>query len=578
LFIGVGILYVFQPTVSASAMDLTVSDSVAPTTDFLVPFGSLEVGKAPVQQNVTIANTGTVTRSLVEIKVLGEGAAAFTLDVYGGANPCRSTTPAIAPGGNCTLSLSFSPGTTGLHTSFLNVSLEEEKIAFHNDQTNGISIYGVSTAGISPFTTQFGGPDDDHPSWSPDGAQLTFHRNSAVYRMQINGAGQTLISDVGIGGSATMPDWSPDGQKIVMRGNSFGGLFLFDLGLNQYNNIPGASSVSGERFSPDWSPDSQKIVFQQDPPTGPNPVTINVFTMNLDATGQNLIALGAKTPAWSPDGKKIAFQDDASNRISTADAGGGVGTTVPLTTPPSGREDSQPSWSPDGQKIVFRRATDTDDNTIGDLMIIDATNGSTLATIPAQGRTPAWSPASVSNVTLTGTGLAVAGANNAPTAPILISPENGQTGLPPNVEFKWLASSDPDGDTLTYELLLCKTADYPASCPAPTVVAKLMITTPFYVAGGGFVLFGIVWLGVPIGGDKKRLGSIALILGLVILGACSSGGGGSSPPAGSGGGGTELSRSEGGLLTNTEYNWQVTAKDGKGGVTPSLLRTFTTAP
>ncbi len=595
LLIGWVFLFVVLSPFSSFATDLTVADSISPGDDRLMPFGSLETAAgATAEQTVTITNTSGSVKPLFAIRISGEGAEAFTLDLNGGGNPCLSTTPTLAPNENCTVAIRFDPEFTGLHTAFLNLSLEEEKIAFHDATTNGISLYGVSSQVVSVLTTQISGSAEDFLSWSPDGAQLVFHRDDAsglpaVYRMPSSGGSETLISDDASGGRATMPDWSPDGNKIIMRETSLGGLFLFDLSIPQFEQVLGVSSVSGEAHSPDWSSDSQKIVFRQAIPGGlPIQDPNNIFTKSTDVADQNLIVSGGFTPSWSPDGQQIAFMEDMTNGISRADAGGGLNTTVQLTVSPSGSEDSQPSWSPDGDKIVFRRAAGSGDTDNGILFIIDSETGVLLDTIlGTTGRTPAWSPASLSNITLTGTGLAAAGANNAPTAPVLVSPQNGETGLGRNVEFKWLPSSDPDGDTLTYELLLCKTADYDpldlSSCPAPTVVSKTLgEQTAFYAVSSGLFFIGVVFMSAQ-SGRKKRLfcfQSLVLITGILILSACKSGGGGSSSstPPSIDGEGTELTSTVGGLLAETSYNWKITAKDGNGGVTDSLVRTFSTAP
>ncbi|GEM_PF-7118463 len=579
LFLGAGILSALLSSFSASAVELTVSDSIAPATDFLMPFGSqaLDAG-ATAAQTVTISNPDTIARELLEIKISGEGASAFTLDVNGGDEPCGSATPLIAAGGNCTVSLTFRPDTTGVRTAFLNLSLEEEKIAFHDATTNGISLYGVTSGGSPSILTL--GTGDDFPSWSPDGTQITFHRSDGVYRMPSGGGAATLVSDINVGGRATMPDWSPDGNKIVMRDTSNGGLFLFDLSLTEFSPVLKVSSVSGEAFSPDWAPDSQSVVFRQ-APAGGQPIQDpkNIFTKNVSSASQNLIVSGGFAPSWSPDGLQIAFQSDASKGISRADAGGGLNTSVPLTTPTAPIEHSQPSWSPDGDKIVLRESTSSGDMVNGTLHIIDSETGELILTLAGiTGRTPAWSPASLSNVTLTGTGLAAGGANNPPTAPVLVSPENGATGLGSNIEFKWLPASDPDGDPLTYELLLCQTDDYPASCPAPTVVAKsAQHQTPVYAASGALFFIGLLCFATQAWRKKPGawLPSFFLIAGTVMLVACD-GGGKTSPATGTTE--TTLSSNVGGLIAETSYNWQITAKDGKGGETASLLRTFSTGP
>lgn len=44
--------------------------------------------------------------------------------------------------------------------------------------------------------------------------------------------------------------------------------------------------------------------------------------------------------------------------------------------------------------------------------------------------------------------------NNAPTAPVLISPEENASDVKVNAQFQWQASTDPDGDALSYKLLV----------------------------------------------------------------------------------------------------------------------------
>ena len=44
--------------------------------------------------------------------------------------------------------------------------------------------------------------------------------------------------------------------------------------------------------------------------------------------------------------------------------------------------------------------------------------------------------------------------NSAPDAPVLTFPESSATGIPTNVTFKWNVPADPDGDVLTYTLMI----------------------------------------------------------------------------------------------------------------------------
>ena len=63
-------------------------------------------------------------------------------------------------------------------------------------------------------------------------------------------------------------------------------------------------------------------------------------------------------------------------------------------------------------------------------------------------------------VNVSGTGLPSV-INTPPTAPELIAPLNGATGLSTTVTFKWKPSTDPDkGDIVTYNLYYCQNHDF----------------------------------------------------------------------------------------------------------------------
>ena len=156
--------------------------------------------------------------------------------------------------------------------------------------------------------------------------------------------------------------------------------------------------------------------------------------------------------------------------------------------------------------------------------------------------------------------------NAPPSAPTLISPNNGQTGLGTTVDFQWNASTDADGDAITYDFFICENDTFTGTdCGATTVAAAaLKGLTQFASYGGGLFVFGIAC----IGGLKRKTPALMLTAGLA-LSACG-GGGGSG-----GGGGTTSSHQESGLNSSTTYYWKVVASDGIS-TTESEVRTFTT--
>jgi hypothetical protein len=106
----------------------------------------------------------------------------------------------------------------------------------------------------------------------------------------------------------------------------------------------------------------------------------NIYLLNADGSGKQLLIEGASEPAFSPDGKRLAYfswRDDALGlRIRNMD----TGEDRTLTT---SSEDYWPSWAPDGNRLVFY----TGDN---DLQIINADGTDRRGLVP--GEFPAWSP------------------------------------------------------------------------------------------------------------------------------------------------------------------------------------------
>jgi hypothetical protein len=106
----------------------------------------------------------------------------------------------------------------------------------------------------------------------------------------------------------------------------------------------------------------------------------NIYLLNADGSGKQLLIAEASEPAFSLDGKQLAYyswRDDALGlRIRNMD----TGEDRTLTT---SQEDYWPSWSRDGNRLVFYTGD-------GNLQVINA-DGSDRRGI-GQGEFPAWSP------------------------------------------------------------------------------------------------------------------------------------------------------------------------------------------
>ena len=77
----------------------------------------------------------------------------------------------------------------------------------------------------------------------------------------------------------------------------------------------------------------------------------DIWVMNADGSGAQLLHSAGSSPAWSPDGNQVAFVDIAGNvQVMNAD-----GTGVRALTSVGGG--GSPVWSPDGKQIAYIRTT-----------------------------------------------------------------------------------------------------------------------------------------------------------------------------------------------------------------------------
>jgi M6 family metalloprotease-like protein len=169
--------------------------------------------------------------------------------------------------------------------------------------------------------------------------------------------------------------------------------------------------------------------------------------------------------------------------------------------------------------------------------------------------------------------------NNPPTVPLLISPENGKTGLGSTVVFMWHDSTDPDGDTVTYDFYICENEDF-TGCDAltsPSVANRSADNNSGYALGLAGLALGIV---LVKGRRAAILIAVLLIVGMLV--SCGSEGddggttGTSDTSDTSDTSGVIVEATVMGLFPGTTYYWKVVANDAKGGTKDSETWSFST--
>lgn len=208
-------------------------------------------------------------------------------------------------------------------------------------------IYVVSVAGGTPRALARG----YDPVVSPDGRLIAYERGGRIWLMRPDGSDQRRLTANGGG----HPVWSPSGRRLVY------------MAWNSDNCYPGSTKCA----------------------------ITDIWTVNVDGSGEQKLLEGALQPVWSPRGRRLLFR----RFVGPAEADMGVGalmvawadgshvrTLFPGPTYDATR--SQPAWSPNGKWIAFDRTPWSD---LRPRLYLIRADGSHLHRL-TNGTYPAWSP------------------------------------------------------------------------------------------------------------------------------------------------------------------------------------------
>jgi hypothetical protein len=163
--------------------------------------------------------------------------------------------------------------------------------------------------------------------------------------------------------------------------------------------------------------------------------------------------------------------------------------------------------------------------------------------------------------------------NDAPTAPALVSPTDGQTGIGTTATLEWKRSTDPNGDAVSYHVYYCTDSTFVSCTPVNVAMQK---KAGIFLAFSGLLFAGFV---VRKGARGKTVLLVLLAVLLlstgILLTACGSNDAAfipTTPPPAT----TNMTHQASGLTGGSLYYWKVVADDGKGGLATSPTWTFST--
>ncbi len=163
-------------------------------------------------------------------------------------------------------------------------------LSSHRDDA-GYEIFTMDTDGGEPIQITNNRHDSFSPTWSPDGRQIAFNRDSHIYVIDADGENLRQLTRHKNNEQDLHPDWSPDGTLIAF-----------------------------DRFT-GGAPNRRANIYTMDPVTR--------FVQRVTDFDFN-----AQAPKWSPDGQWILFQGQGNPLVRSVRTGRTSGLS-PNTTPVS---------------------------------------------------------------------------------------------------------------------------------------------------------------------------------------------------------------------------------------------------
>jgi len=220
----------------------------------------------------------------------------------------------------------ITPLDTTLVGAFNGLALDSDgsRLALGVGQGSGIAIW-LKELGGGPFTRLTFGSMDRRPAWSPDGALVSFIRDSglsnAIYGRRADGSGQdTLLARIEQQVQEFV--WSPDGNWLVLRtDNSYAGVGdLIGYPMNGGGDpVPLVASGFAE-LHPAVSPDGRWLAYTSDE-SGTAEVYVRPFPQTGSARRQ-VSNGGGSEAVWSTTGDEL-FYLDANFMVMSARVIGG---------------------------------------------------------------------------------------------------------------------------------------------------------------------------------------------------------------------------------------------------------------
>jgi Tol biopolymer transport system component len=166
-------------------------------------------------------------------------------------------------------------------------------IAFAMGRDHGADLWKIHPdgTGLAQLTNSTGW--NELPAWSPDGSRLAFLRENAIYVVNSDGTGASIVADIK-GVYLFQPHWSPDGEHLAFEADNGRDTDIYVADADGSHVTPLAADPKLDENWPVWSPDGSLTSFAATDDLSPlNDGSWDLFVMNSDGTGTRQLTRNA---------------------------------------------------------------------------------------------------------------------------------------------------------------------------------------------------------------------------------------------------------------------------------------------